>query len=108
MAWMGEHGNSTSGPERKRFEMALRGYNVDRVLERAAQLPDPGLGDALLVTRFLIEHGDERADRARGRLFARIVLDRRLGLEDADQVLLHVQALPEPEAVAGLGRYLRG
>lgn len=108
MAWMGEHGNSTSGPERKRFEIALRGYNPDRVLERASQLLDPTLWDALLVTQFLIEHGDARADRAQGRLFARIVLERRLALDDADQVLTHVQGLPGPEAMSGLGRYLRG
>jgi hypothetical protein len=107
MAWMGEHGNSTSGPERKRFEIALRSFSADRVLERAEQLTDFGLADALLVTQFLVVHKDDRAGRAQVRLFGRIVLDRRLGLDDADRVLMHVTDLPEPEAVAGLSRYLR-
>lgn len=104
---MGEAGNSAGGAERRRLEIALRGHNPDRVLERAKLVQDLGLSDALQITSFLVEHQDPRADRAQGRLFGRIVLDRRLGLDDADQVHLLIAGLPAPEAVAGLGRYLR-
>jgi hypothetical protein len=104
---MGEAGNSSSGAERRRLEIALRGFNADRVLERAQQVPDFGLADALQVTTWLVEHDDDRAGRAQARLYGRIVLEQRLGLDDADQVLTFVGTLPDPESVAGLGRYLR-
>jgi hypothetical protein len=104
---MGEAGNSVSGAERRRLEIALRGHNADRVLEKAEHVPDLDLADALQITRFLVEHDDPRADRAQGRLFGRIVLDRRLDLEGADQVHALVGDLPDPEAVAGLSRFVR-
>lgn len=104
---MGEAGNSASGAERRRLEIALRGHNPDRVLEKAREVPDLGLADALDIALFLVRHDDPRADRALGRLFGRLLLEHGGTLDDAD--LLHglLKLLPDEEAEAGIRRWLR-
>lgn len=103
---MGEAGNSGSNAERKRLEIALRGTDPDRVLERARAVPDLGLRDALTIAAFLAQHDDARADRAGARLLARILEARPLGIEEADVVYELVRRLPDPAAVAELRRFV--
>ena len=63
-------------------------------------------GDALAVCVFLSEHepAGDRGSRARARLVARITFELRLGLDHLDQLHTWAEILPDPVAVAGIGR----
>ena len=107
MRCMGEAGNSASDAHRRRLEIALRGHNADRVLEKAQAVEDLTLGDALDITLFLVRHDDPRADRALGRMFGRLLLERGGTLDDADTLHGLLRSLPDPEAEADIRRYTR-
>lgn len=87
---MRSSGNSDASDHRRRFQLALRGHQPDRVLDRARTLQDAGeltLRDAAQVCGFLAEHDDHRYSRAAARLAARLTLALRLDLDLLDEVL---------------------
>jgi hypothetical protein len=108
---MGIAGNSAASDDYKRFELALRGNDPERVLMRARNLAKAeglSLGDAVRVTSFLVkrEHGDAGAWQAR--LFARIILSKPdQGLEFADHLFSLVQGIEEDRAQRELARLVR-
>lgn len=87
--------------------MALRARNPDRALEAARLMGDVPLSAAAQITALLAEREDPRYDRAASKLAARLVLERGLGLEDADAVLTSVAQLPDPAALAQILGYCR-
>ncbi|MEV4422346.1 hypothetical protein AB0L40_20580 [Patulibacter sp. NPDC049589] len=100
-------GNRTHDPGRDRLLMALRARDADRALEAARLMGDVPLSAAAEITSLLADLDDPRYDRAAARLAARLTLERRLGLEDADAVLTSVARLPDAEALAQLLGYCR-
>jgi hypothetical protein len=100
-------GNRTPDPGQDRLMMALRARNPDRALEAARMMGDVPLSAAAQITSLLAERDDPRYDVAAARLAARLTLERRLGLEDADAVLTSVARLPDEEALAQLLGYCR-
>ena len=87
--------------------MALRARNPDRALEAARMMGAVPLDAAAQITSLLAALDDPRYDVAAARLAARLTLERRLGLEDADAVLTSVARLPDEGALAQLLGYCR-
>jgi hypothetical protein len=100
-------GNRVPDPGQDRLMMALRARNPDRALEAARLMGEVPLSAAAQITALLAEQDDPRYDRAASRLAGRIMLERGLGLEDADTVLTNVAQLPDPEALSQLLGYCR-
>lgn len=91
---------------------ALRGRDPDRVWRAAVWLARVGefrFDDALMVCEFLARHEptSDRASRARARLVARLAMELKVGLDHLDQLQTWAEILPDPVAVAGLGRLCR-
>lgn len=87
--------------------LALRARNPERALEAARLMGVVPLSAAAQITSLLAERDDPRYDRAAARLAARVTLERKLGLEDADAVLTSVARLPDEEALSQLLGYCR-
>jgi hypothetical protein len=100
-------GNRASDPGQDRLMMALRARNPDRALEAARMMGDVPLSAAAQITSLLAEREDPRYERAASRLAGRLMLERGLGLEDADTVLTNVAQLPDPAALSQLLGYCR-
>jgi hypothetical protein len=100
-------GNRAHDPGQDRLMLALRARNPDRALEAARLMGEVPLSAAAQITALLAERDDPRYDRAAARLAARVTLERRLGLDDADAVLTSVARLPDEEALSQLLGYCR-
>ena len=101
---------SIKGGSYARFRRALENGNPAVVRAAAAELPRVGLDDALAICLVLLDGEPERFPAAAARWHARLCMERRLPLEEADLALGALRALPgvRPQAaVAALSGICR-
>jgi hypothetical protein len=97
---------SIKGGSYQRFRRALELGNPTLVRAAAAELPQIGLEDALGICLLLLEAEPHRFPAAAARWHARLSMERRLALEEADLAMGALRALAgeRPQAaVAALG-----
>jgi hypothetical protein len=97
---------SIKGGSYQRFRKALEVGNPTLVRAAAAELPQVGLEDALDICLLLLDAEPDRFPAAAARWHARLCMERRLAIEEADLAMGALRALPgqRPQAaVAALG-----
>ena len=93
---------SIKGGSYQRFRRALEIGNPTLIRAAAAELPRIGLEDALAICLVLLEAEPQRFPAAAARWHARLCMERRLAIEEADLALGALRALAgeRPQAAA--------
>jgi hypothetical protein len=94
---------TSEGSTVTRLQRAIANPNTSAMQIRAIarELPTVGLEDALAIVLALLEREPESFSRTGARWGARLVLERRLDLVDAQLVLASLATLEGPMAAAG-------
>ncbi len=96
---------TSQGSAYARFRRALLTKNMAIIDAAARELPQISLEDALRILVVMAKRRDARYERAASRWVAKVVAERRLGLDDSRRLLALVEVLPA--APDGVGEALR-
>ena len=93
---------SIKGGSYQRFRRAIEIGNPTLIRAAAAELPRVGLEDALAICLVLLDAEPQKFPAAAARWHARLCMERRLAIEEADLALGALRALPgaRPQAAA--------